>query len=150
MLGGSLLDTPIARAALERGGHLRVGIEDWDDGPANVEQVAAAGRAVRRSRPTGRDHPPRPSELLAPNVDGSAHIRCLASRRFVRGSSRMSAVSGRGRLMKRRTSARITARALVGVEEPVVEVVAGAEVELGDAVDRAPPGVYARRTTFCV
>jgi uncharacterized protein (DUF849 family) len=42
VLGGSLLDTPIARAALERGGHLRVGIEDWDDGPANVDQVAAA------------------------------------------------------------------------------------------------------------
>jgi 3-keto-5-aminohexanoate cleavage enzyme len=42
VLGGSLLDTPIARAALERGGHLRVGIEDWDDGPANAEQVAAA------------------------------------------------------------------------------------------------------------
>ena len=42
LLGGSLLDTPIARAALERGGHLRVGIEDWDDGPANVDQVKAA------------------------------------------------------------------------------------------------------------
>jgi len=42
VLGGSLLDTPIARAALERGGHLRVGIEDWDDGPPNTEQVAAA------------------------------------------------------------------------------------------------------------
>jgi 3-keto-5-aminohexanoate cleavage enzyme len=42
VLGGSLLDTPIARAALEHGGHLRVGLEDWDDGPANVEQVAAA------------------------------------------------------------------------------------------------------------
>jgi uncharacterized protein (DUF849 family) len=42
VLGGSLLDTPIARAALERGGHLRVGIEDWDGGPPNVEQVAAA------------------------------------------------------------------------------------------------------------
>ena len=42
VLGGSLLDTPIARAALERGGHLRVGIEDWDDGPPNGEQVAAA------------------------------------------------------------------------------------------------------------
>jgi uncharacterized protein (DUF849 family) len=42
VLGGSLLDTPIARAALERGGHLRVGIEDWDTGPANVEQVDAA------------------------------------------------------------------------------------------------------------
>ena len=41
VLGGSLLDTPIARAALERGGHLRVGIEDWDDGP----------RTSSRSRP---------------------------------------------------------------------------------------------------
>jgi 3-keto-5-aminohexanoate cleavage enzyme len=42
VLGGSLLDTPIARAALERGGHLRVGLEDWDTGPSNTEQVAAA------------------------------------------------------------------------------------------------------------
>jgi 3-keto-5-aminohexanoate cleavage enzyme len=42
VLGGSLLDTPIARAALERGGHLRVGIEDWDTGPSNAEQTAAA------------------------------------------------------------------------------------------------------------
>jgi uncharacterized protein (DUF849 family) len=43
VLGGSLLATPLARAALERGGHLRVGIEDWDTGPANPTQVAAAG-----------------------------------------------------------------------------------------------------------
>jgi uncharacterized protein (DUF849 family) len=42
VLGGSLLATPVARSALERGGHLRVGLEDWDDGPANVEQVEAA------------------------------------------------------------------------------------------------------------
>ena len=42
VLGGSVLDTPIARAALERGGHLRVGIEDWDAGPTNAEQVATA------------------------------------------------------------------------------------------------------------
>ena len=42
VLGGSLLATPVARAALERGGHLRVGLEDWDDGPTNVEQVEAA------------------------------------------------------------------------------------------------------------
>jgi 3-keto-5-aminohexanoate cleavage enzyme len=59
VLGGSLLETPIARAALERGGHLRVGIEDWDDGPANVDQVAAAaalcaevGRPVATIRQT--------------------------------------------------------------------------------------------------
>jgi len=42
VLGGSLLATPIARAAVERGGHLRVGIEDWDDGPTNAEQVSEA------------------------------------------------------------------------------------------------------------
>jgi uncharacterized protein (DUF849 family) len=44
VLGGSLLDTPVARAAVERGGHLRVGLEDWDDGPANADQVAAAAK----------------------------------------------------------------------------------------------------------
>jgi uncharacterized protein (DUF849 family) len=42
VLGGSLLDAPIARIALERGGHLRVGLEDHDAGPANAEQVARA------------------------------------------------------------------------------------------------------------
>ncbi|HEY5171524.1 MAG TPA: 3-keto-5-aminohexanoate cleavage protein, partial [Acidimicrobiia bacterium] len=47
VLGGSLLDTPIARAALERGGHLRVGLEDWDAGPANVDQTAAAALLCR-------------------------------------------------------------------------------------------------------
>jgi len=47
VLGGSLLDTPIARAALERGGHLRVGLEDWDSGPANFEQVTAATQLCR-------------------------------------------------------------------------------------------------------
>jgi uncharacterized protein (DUF849 family) len=52
VLGGSLLDTPLARAALERGGHLRVGIEDWDDGPRNADQVAAAAALCRE---TGRE-----------------------------------------------------------------------------------------------
>jgi uncharacterized protein (DUF849 family) len=47
VLGGSLLETPIARAALERGGHLRVGLEDWDTGPANAEQTAAAANLCR-------------------------------------------------------------------------------------------------------
>ena len=47
VLGGSVLDTPIARAALERGGHLRVGLEDFDRGPTNVEQVAAAAQLCR-------------------------------------------------------------------------------------------------------
>jgi uncharacterized protein (DUF849 family) len=44
VLGGGVCDTPVARAALERGGHLRVGIEDWDGGPPNAEQVAAAAK----------------------------------------------------------------------------------------------------------
>ena len=47
VLGGSLLDTPIARAALERGGHLRVGLEDWDAGPSNVEQTTGAAQLSR-------------------------------------------------------------------------------------------------------
>jgi uncharacterized protein (DUF849 family) len=44
VLGGSLLDTPVARLALERGGHFRVGLEDFDAGPENAAQVEAATR----------------------------------------------------------------------------------------------------------
>ena len=51
MLGGSLLDTPIARATVERGGHLRVGLEDDGAGPSNVEQVQ---RAVELCAEVGR------------------------------------------------------------------------------------------------
>jgi uncharacterized protein (DUF849 family) len=47
VLGGSVVDAPIVRTALERGGHLRVGIEDWDDGPSNAEQVSAAAQLAR-------------------------------------------------------------------------------------------------------
>src|SRR2546429_619848 len=36
VLGGSLLDSPVARMAVERGGHLRVGLEDFAGGPRNV------------------------------------------------------------------------------------------------------------------
>jgi uncharacterized protein (DUF849 family) len=42
VLGGSLLESPVARLALQRGGHLRVGLEDWDGGPTNAEQVTSA------------------------------------------------------------------------------------------------------------
>jgi 3-keto-5-aminohexanoate cleavage enzyme len=42
VLGGAILDTPIARLAVERGGHLRVGLEDDGSGPPNVEQVERA------------------------------------------------------------------------------------------------------------
>jgi len=32
---------------LARGGHLRIGLEDWDDGPANVDQVEDAANLCR-------------------------------------------------------------------------------------------------------
>jgi uncharacterized protein (DUF849 family) len=44
VLGGSLLDAPVAGLALERGGHLRVGLEDHVGGPPNAEQVAGAAK----------------------------------------------------------------------------------------------------------
>jgi uncharacterized protein (DUF849 family) len=47
VLGGSLLDAPVARLALERGGHLRVGLEDFEQGPAERR----AGRRRGRSSP---------------------------------------------------------------------------------------------------
>jgi uncharacterized protein (DUF849 family) len=42
--GGDILATPVARLALERGGHLRVGLEDYvgPDEPTNDELVARA------------------------------------------------------------------------------------------------------------
>ena len=55
VLGGSLLETPSRVLALERGGHLRVGIEDWDGGPTNAEQVTARGRALHGHGPRRRD-----------------------------------------------------------------------------------------------
>jgi uncharacterized protein (DUF849 family) len=49
----SVMDTPLARMALERGGSFRVGLEDWGTGPSNLEQIerakeviAAVGRPV--------------------------------------------------------------------------------------------------------
>jgi 3-keto-5-aminohexanoate cleavage enzyme len=57
--GGDLLATPVARATLERGGHLRVGLEDHfgDRQPSNVELVheavalcAQVGRPVATPR----------------------------------------------------------------------------------------------------
>ena len=42
--GGDLLASPVARLALERGGHLRVGLEDYvgPDAPINVELIERA------------------------------------------------------------------------------------------------------------
>ena len=43
---GSIMDTPLARMALERGGSLRVGLEDDVTGPSNVEQIERAKKLV--------------------------------------------------------------------------------------------------------
>jgi 3-keto-5-aminohexanoate cleavage enzyme len=52
VVGGSLFDhRDLVATALERGGHLRVGLEDWADGPTNAEQVA---RVVGLAREAGR------------------------------------------------------------------------------------------------
>lgn len=51
VLGGSILDTPIARLTVERGGHLRVGLEDFGNGPGNADQVQ---RAVALCEELGR------------------------------------------------------------------------------------------------
>jgi 3-keto-5-aminohexanoate cleavage enzyme len=44
VIGGPLLETPLARTALERGGHLRVGLEDHFYAKGNVAEVEAARR----------------------------------------------------------------------------------------------------------
>lgn len=44
IVGGAALEHPLTRTALERGAHLRVGLEDQSDGPTNAELVAGAAR----------------------------------------------------------------------------------------------------------
>jgi len=44
----SIMDTPLARMALERGGHLRVGLEDHTTGPSNLEQLERAKELVAK------------------------------------------------------------------------------------------------------
>jgi 3-keto-5-aminohexanoate cleavage enzyme len=54
----SIMDTPLARMALERGGSFRVGLEDWASGPSNVDQIERAKEminAVGRPIVTGAD-----------------------------------------------------------------------------------------------
>jgi 3-keto-5-aminohexanoate cleavage enzyme len=50
VVGGDLLDTPVGRLALERGGHVRVGLEDYAGPrqPSNVELVHAAAALCRQ------------------------------------------------------------------------------------------------------
>ena len=58
-LGGkSVMDTPLARMALERGGSFRVGLEDWANGTSNLQQIERAKEiinAVGRPIATGAD-----------------------------------------------------------------------------------------------
>ena len=42
----SVMDTPLARMALERGGSFRVGLEDWGTGPSNLEQIERAKKLI--------------------------------------------------------------------------------------------------------
>jgi uncharacterized protein (DUF849 family) len=42
----SIMDSPLARMALERGGSFRVGLEDWGTGPSNVEQIERAKEII--------------------------------------------------------------------------------------------------------
>lgn len=44
----SVMDTPLARMALERGGSFRVGLEDWSTGPSNLEQLARAKELINQ------------------------------------------------------------------------------------------------------
>jgi uncharacterized protein (DUF849 family) len=46
MVGGDIMDTPLARMALERGGNFRVGLEDWWQGPSNLEQMKRAKKLI--------------------------------------------------------------------------------------------------------
>jgi uncharacterized protein (DUF849 family) len=51
VLGGDIIDTPVARLALEQGGHIRVGIEDQADAASNL---ACVQRAVDLVEKVGR------------------------------------------------------------------------------------------------
>jgi uncharacterized protein (DUF849 family) len=49
LIGGAVLEDPLTAVALARGGHLRVGLEDQPDGPANVTLVRRAVEACERA-----------------------------------------------------------------------------------------------------
>ena len=48
MVGGCIMDTPLARMALERGGNFRVGLEDYWSGPSNLEQLERAKELINK------------------------------------------------------------------------------------------------------
>jgi uncharacterized protein (DUF849 family) len=41
-----VVDSPLARMALERGGSFRVGLEDWCNGTSNLEQMKRAKEII--------------------------------------------------------------------------------------------------------
>ncbi|MGD8530155.1 MAG: 3-keto-5-aminohexanoate cleavage protein [Syntrophobacterales bacterium] len=58
LVANDIMDTPLARMALERGGSFRVGLEDWSNGPSNLEQMERAKELINKiGRPivTGED-----------------------------------------------------------------------------------------------
>ena len=63
VLGGDITDTPVASLALEQGGHIRVGIEDFADADSNV---ACVQRAVALAEKAGRSvaTPAEAAEIL--------------------------------------------------------------------------------------
>jgi uncharacterized protein (DUF849 family) len=48
LIGGDIMETPLAQMALERGGSFRVGLEDWGTGPGNLEQMARAKEMINK------------------------------------------------------------------------------------------------------
>lgn len=65
VIGGDVVESGIARRALERGGHLRVGLEDYA-GPRQPRNVELVAEAVALARAAGREvaDPARTSALL--------------------------------------------------------------------------------------
>ena len=48
LVANDIMDTPLARMALERGGSFRVGLEDWGSGPGNLEQMERARELINK------------------------------------------------------------------------------------------------------
>jgi len=48
LVANDIMETPLARMALERGGSFRVGLEDWGSGPSNLEQLERAKELINK------------------------------------------------------------------------------------------------------
>ena len=64
LFGDAVLDSPLARHALERGGHLRVGIEDAA-GRSGIDQPRDGRGGGRTGRRVGREVARTPQALAA-------------------------------------------------------------------------------------